>query len=110
MIFAMSFISCGGDEGCASDFAGTYVGSNECTGVVNDRVEVIITGTDGDYEVSGLYTAELDQDGCTLSFSNTLLGVGERAVFTLTDSLTLNIVQRESASNLVLCNFNGRKQ
>lgn len=102
-----SLASCGGDS-CDENFAGTYTGTNDCAGAVVDA-EVTITGEDGNYAITGLYTEDLDQDDCTLSFEKTLLGVGEKVTITMTDSLTLRIVQEEAATGVVLCTFTGTK-
>lgn len=105
-LFALT--SCGSD-GCEDqDFTGTYTGTNSCAGTDSDA-EVTITGTDGSYAITGTFSnSSLDQDGCTLSYSNTVLGIGEEVEITLSGT-TLTIVQKEAATSATLCTFTGTK-
>jgi len=84
--------SCNKEAECASDFTGTYIGTETCTLFLTtsdgDLTEVVITGEDGDYEVNG---EEATQNGCTLTVDRTILGLGTIETVTLDgDTLTLS--------------------
>ena len=112
-VCAVTFVSCGGDDGCDSDFAGTYTGDWVCGDGIGsvEGVTVTISGTDGSYSISSdfLTGSSLDQDGCTLSYDNTALGLGESASVTISDSSTLTVVRSISAGVTQTCTFTGTK-
>gem|GEM_PF-1841736 len=111
-ILAVTFTSCGGDDGCDSDFAGTYTGDWVCGDGIGsiEGVTVTISGSDGSYSVSSdfLTGSSLDQDGCTLSYDNTALGLGESGSVTISDS-TLTVIRSISAGVTQTCTFTGTK-
>lgn len=97
-LLAITFTSCG-DDGCDSDFTGTYTGTLECgDGSTTEDVEVTITGEDGDYTLNGSEFAggSLDQDGCTLSYDISAFGAGEEGSITISGG-TLTIVRTTKA-------------
>jgi len=104
---ALTFMSCG-DSGCDSDLSGTYTGTITCSGVETDAT-VTISGSDGDYSVSGEYNeSSPEQDGCMIKWSNTILGLGQEIELTF-DGNTLTLVERENASDVTICEFVGTK-
>ncbi len=106
-----TLVSCGGED-CVEDFAGTYTGTNACSLLGDSDETVTITGTDGDYTVSGagLASSTLDQDGCTLSYDVTPLGTGETVSITLSGT-TLTVVREIKVLSAVTetCTFTGTK-
>lgn len=108
-LFALT--SCG-DDGCTEDLAGTYTGTLSCTILGDSDATVTITGTDGNYAITGagLLSADLKQDGCTLSYDETPLGTGEKATITLSGT-TLTVVREITALSVTTetCTFTGTK-
>lgn len=77
-VCTVAFVGCGDDEpACEFELAGTYVGTESTAGVESDAT-IIISGTDGDYSISGgsLVADNLDQDGCNFSYEVGAFGVG----------------------------------
>ena len=106
-LFALT--SCGGDDGCTEDLTGTYTGNDVCSGTTFDDVSVTISGTEGNYTISGWYSStDVKQDGCDLSYSNTLFGVGEEVELSFSGN-TLTLLQKESATGTTICTFTGTK-
>ena len=104
-LFVMT--SCGGGEKCATDFAGTYTGTESCdvlgtvsTGAIT---EIVIAGTDGDYTIGGV---KADQDDCTLSIDNTVFGIGSKTTVTINGS-TITLVKDNVG--IEVCTFTGTK-
>jgi len=103
-LFALT--SCG-DDGCDLDLSGTYTGMNDCAGVSVDAT-VTISGTDGDYSVSGVVSnSSLDQDGCTLSYEVSAIGVTVEKVTITLSGTTLTVVQE--LLGVTACTFTGTK-
>jgi hypothetical protein len=105
----VTLVSCGGDEPCDNDLSGTYVGTNDCGLAGAMDATLTITGEDGDYSISGIFAeSDVDQDGCVLSWSNTVLGIGNAYEVTFNGN-EVTVVERENATDVVICTFTGTK-
>lgn len=79
-VCTVAFVSCGDDEvACEFELAGTYVGTESTSGVESDAT-IVISGSDGDYSISGgsLIGDDLEVDECSFSYDQTVLSIGER--------------------------------
>jgi len=113
-ICTVALVSCGGDDGCEYDLAGTYTGTNSCTLAGDSDGTLVISGTQGNYTVEGLSLigGSFDDDGCSLDFDQTPLGSGERVSITFADSNTVTVVREITVlgATTETCTFNGTRQ
>jgi len=110
-LFALT--SCGEDEPkCSYDLAGTYTGTETCIDNFGDPLaeSVTVTGTDGNYKVSGtnISSQDLDQTNCNGNYTISALGIESEAVtFTFGEDGSLTYVK--SLLGTDVCTFTGSK-